>query len=109
MPSKKAIKAWSEALLAPPPLPEGALDIAWKLARAGIEEGRNRYNLKLYVAVRPEHGRFIAAIDFIDLDSKYGKVFEYSYTELLEARAIEALAQRIDDFLRELAKKRDKR
>lgn len=108
MPSKKSVKAWSEALLAPPPPPEGALDIAWKLARAGVEEGRNRYGIDLYVAVRPEHGRFIAKIDFVDLGSRWGKVFEYSYTELLDAIRIEALAMRIDDFLRELAEKRDK-
>lgn len=109
MSSKKAIEAWSKALLAPPPPPEGALDIAWRLARGGIEEGKNRYGLELYVAVRPEYGRFIAGIDFLDLKSRYGKVFEYTYTELLDAHRMEILTQRIDDFLRELAEKRDER
>lgn len=109
MPSKKAIEAWSNALLAPPPPPEGALDIAWKLARKGVEEGKNHYGLNLYVTVRPEFGRFVAEVDLVDFDSGWRKGVVYSYTELLDAHRTEALARQIDDILREIAERRDNR
>ncbi len=110
MVDKKNIDAWSSALLAPPPLPEGPVDIAWNLARAGVEEGANRYGLSIFTTVEPEFGRFRVNIRYLEIESQYIQTIVFTYEQLIQGEGNNELLEiEVDKFLRKVAGWRDRR